>query len=142
MYSIRQVAKITGFSPDTLRYYEKIGLFKSPQRGKGGVRKYTDDNIHLLTSLNCLKKTGLSLEDIKEFIHEGQCFENHSLVWDVDDIHTLLSRSKIFSEHLNRMEKQRRELDDIIEQTKMKLDYYNQILNGNIKLEELKEISK
>jgi DNA-binding transcriptional MerR regulator len=142
LYTIRQVAELTGFSPDTLRYYEKIGLLKSPERGLGGVRTYSDDNVLSLNSINCLKKTGLSLEDIKEFIQEGQCFENHSSMWDLDDIQTLSNRSKILSEHLNSMEKQRRELDDIIKRTKEKLDYYNDILNGNIKLEEVKEISK
>jgi DNA-binding transcriptional MerR regulator len=132
MYTIRQVAELTGFSPDTLRYYEKIGLLKSPERGSGGVRTYSDDNVHLLTSLNCLKKTGLSLEDIKEFIQEGQCFENHSSMWDLDDIQPLSSRSKILAEHLNRMEKQRQELDDIIKRTKEKLHFYNEILTTKV----------
>jgi DNA-binding transcriptional MerR regulator len=142
MYTIRQVAELTGFSPDTLRYYEKIGLLMSPERGSGGVRTYSDDNVLMLTSINCLKKTGLSLDDIKEFIQDDQCFNNHSSMWDVDDIKTLSSRSKILSEHLNRMEKQRQELDDIIKLTNEKLDYYNKILNENTKLEEVKEISK
>ncbi|MBW7453827.1 MerR family transcriptional regulator [Paenibacillus sepulcri] len=142
MYTIRQFAELTGFSPDTLRYYEKIGLLKSPQRSSGGVRTYSDDDVHLVRSVHCLKKTGLSLEDIKEFIQESQFFENHSSMWDLDDRQTLSSRSKILTEHLNSMEKQRRELDDIIKRTKEKLDYYNDILNGNIKLEEVKEISK
>jgi DNA-binding transcriptional MerR regulator len=142
MYTIRQVAKLTGFSPDTLRYYEKIGLLKSPERSSGGVRTYSNDNVQLLTSINCLKKTGLSLEDIKEFIQEDQCFNNHSSMWNVEEIKTISSRSNILSEHLNRMEKQRQELDDIIQLTKKKLDYYNEILNENIKLEEAEEISK
>jgi DNA-binding transcriptional MerR regulator len=142
MYTIRQVAELSGFSPDTLRYYEKIGLLKSPQRSSGGVRAYNDDDVHLVTSINCLKKTGLSLEDIKEFIQEGQCFVNHSSIWYPDEIQTLSSRSKILSEHLISMENQRRELDDLINQTKEKLDYYNDVLNGKIKLEEVKEKSK
>jgi DNA-binding transcriptional MerR regulator len=142
MYTIRQVSELTGFSPDTLRYYEKIGLLKSPERGSGGVRAYSDDNVQLLTSLNCLKKTGLSLEDIKEFVLEGQCFNNDSSMWNVDDIKAISSRSKILSEHLNRMEKQRQELDDIINLTKEKLVYYNKILNENTKIEEVEEISK
>ncbi|SEB98647.1 MerR family transcriptional regulator [Paenibacillus sp. GP183] len=142
MYTIRQVAELTGFSPDTLRYYEKIGLLKSPQRGSGGVRTYSDDDVHQVTSVNCLKKTGLSLDDIKEFIQEGQCFHNSSSMLDPDDIQTISSRSQILSEHLNTMENQRRELDDIINQTRVKLNYYNDILNGTIKLEEVKENSK
>jgi DNA-binding transcriptional MerR regulator len=131
MYTIRQVAELTGFSPDTLRYYEKIGLLKSPERGSGGVRTYSNDNVQLLNSINCLKKTGLSLEDIKEFIKEDQCFINHSSMWNVEEIKTISSRSKILSEHLNEMEKQRQELDEIIQLTKKKLDYYNKILNEN-----------
>jgi DNA-binding transcriptional MerR regulator len=142
MYTIRQVAKLTGFSPDTLRYYEKIGLLKSPERSSGGVRTYSNDNVQLLTSINCLKKTGLSLEDIKEFIQEEQCISNHSSMWSTEEIKTISSRSKILSEHLTRMDKQRQALDDIIQLTKKKLDYYNEILNENTKLEEVKEISK
>jgi DNA-binding transcriptional MerR regulator len=142
MYTIRQVAELTGFSPDTLRYYEKIGLLNSPQRGSGGVRAYSDDNVQMMNSINCLKKTGLSLEDIKEFIQEGQCFNNHSSLWSVDDLKTVSSRSKILSEHLISMEKQRQELDEIINLTKQKLDYYNEILNENIKLEGGEKISQ
>lgn len=127
MYTIRQAAEITGFSPDTLRYYEKMGLLKPTERGPGGVRKYTDDNVQLLTSLKCLKKTGLSLEDIKEFVQEGQCFANHSPLQEEE--HQLIrSRIEILTEHLNRMEEQRQALNDIIDQTKSKLDYYNELL--------------
>jgi DNA-binding transcriptional MerR regulator len=142
MYTIRQVAELTGFSPDTLRYYEKIGLLMSPERGSGGVRTYSDENVLMLTSINCLKKTGLSLEDIKEFMQDDQCFNNHSSMWNVDDIKTILSRSNILTEHLNKMEEQRRELDAIIKLTKVKLDYYNKILNENTKLDKAEEISK
>ncbi|MDF2647138.1 MAG: Transcriptional regulator, MerR [Paenibacillus sp.] len=142
MYTIRQVAELTGFSPDTLRYYEKIGLLKSPQRGSGDVRLYSDDNVRLVKSINCLKGTGLSLENIKEFIQEGQCFANPSALWGDDDVQAISSRSEILSKHLNRMEQQRQDLDDIIKQTKDKLDYYNGILNENIKPITEKELSK
>lgn len=45
MYTIGNVAEMTGFSPDTLRYYEKIGLLPKPERSKGGKRTYDDDSI-------------------------------------------------------------------------------------------------
>jgi hypothetical protein len=38
------------------------------------------------------------------------------------------------------MEKQRQELDEVIQLTKKKLDYYNEVLNENTKLEEVEEI--
>jgi hypothetical protein len=38
------------------------------------------------------------------------------------------------------MEKQRQELDEVIQLTKKKLDYYNEVLNENTKLEKVEEI--
>lgn len=136
MYTIREAAKLTGFSPDTLRYYEKIGLVQSPQRGAGEARLYGEEDIRLLESLHCLKQTGLSLEEIKEFIQEGRCFAGRAGEWSPDDIQTMSSRSGILAEHLTRMEKQRQELDNVIELTKQKLNYYNEILASVEKQEE------
>jgi len=129
MYKIRHTAELTGFSPDTLRYYEKIGLLKSPPKSPGGIRTYTDDDVHLLTSIHCLKKTGLSLDDIREFIQDGQCFKNHSHMQDADALETALSRSQILADHLSRMKQQRRELEELIQTTQEKLDYYTTFLN-------------
>ncbi|GAA3401454.1 MerR family transcriptional regulator [Paenibacillus hodogayensis] len=128
MYTIRQVAERTGFSPDTLRYYEKIRLVEPPpMRGAGGVRLYSEDDVRMLSSLHCLKKTGLSLDDIKEFIQEGRCFANHANLND-DDLHKVADRVQILAGHLEQMEQQRQELDTIIQRTKEKLDAYNAIL--------------
>ncbi|KIL37803.1 MerR family transcriptional regulator [Gordoniibacillus kamchatkensis] len=127
MYTIGQVAEITGFSPDTLRYYEKLGLVKPPHRSAGGIRTYNDDNVRSLTSLKCLKKTGLSLEEMKEFIQEGQCFANRSTLRDEDEI-SILNRIKILAEHLNRMEEQRRELDHLINLTQQNLKLHHELL--------------
>jgi DNA-binding transcriptional MerR regulator len=132
LYTIRQVAEQTGFSPDTLRYYEKIGLLQSPQRGAGGMRMYSDDNVGLLASVGCLKKTGLSLEEIKEFMQEGRCFRNRSSGWSTDELQTLESRRDILAEHLRRMEKQREELESLIQSTQTKLNYYDKLLGQNV----------
>jgi hypothetical protein len=61
-------------------------------------------------------------------------------MWNGDEIKTISSRSKILTEHLNRMDKQRQELDEVIQLTKKKLDYYNEVLNENTKLEKVEEI--
>ena len=52
MYSIGQAAELTGFSIDTLRYYEKIGLMKPPERGPGGLRSYSEEDVRMLSSLH------------------------------------------------------------------------------------------
>lgn len=42
--TITEVSKIYNLTPDTLRYYERIGLLPSVNRSKGGIRNYTDED--------------------------------------------------------------------------------------------------
>lgn len=60
-YSPRQVAEKTGFSVDTLRYYEKIGLLVSIARSSGGRRVFTEDDVAWLGVLQCLRETGMPI---------------------------------------------------------------------------------
>lgn len=128
MYTIKQAAELTGFSPDTLRYYEKIGLLQSPPRGPGRVRSYREDDMRQLKALQCLKKVGLSLDDMKDFLQAGQCFANHGPDWSADELRLLSNRSGLLAEHLERMEQQRRELDELIGETRAKLEQYDRML--------------
>lgn len=128
MYSIGQAAELTGFSIDTLRYYEKIGLTKPPERGPGGLRSYSEDDVRLLTSLHCLKKTGLSLDEMKAFLQEDRCFADLESPLSAEDREIIASRVTILSDHMTRMEEQYFALMRIIEETREKLDFYNGIL--------------
>jgi DNA-binding transcriptional MerR regulator len=60
-YSPGQVADRTGFSLDTLRYYERIGLVGDVARTSGGRRVFTDDDIGWLEILRCLRDTGMPI---------------------------------------------------------------------------------
>lgn len=60
-YSPREVADRTGFSVDTLRYYEKIGLLVSIARSSGGQRVFSEDDVAWLGVLQCLRDTGMPI---------------------------------------------------------------------------------
>jgi len=60
-YSPAEVADKTGFSLDTLRYYEKIGLLAGIARSSGGRRVFTDDDVAWLGILQCLRATGMPI---------------------------------------------------------------------------------
>ncbi len=60
-YSPGQVVDRTGFSLDTLRYYERIGLVDGVARTSGGRRIFTDDDIGWLEILRCLRDTGMPI---------------------------------------------------------------------------------
>ena len=66
-YTISQMCERTGYTADTLRFYEKAGLLPGVRR-RSGRRVYTDENLRALSLLDCLKKTGMPLAEIAEFM--------------------------------------------------------------------------
>lgn len=66
-FSPGQVAERTGFSLDTLRYYERIGLLDSIGRNTGGQRVFTDDHISWLGILRCLRDTGMPIAAMRRY---------------------------------------------------------------------------
>src|ERR1044072_4945589 len=66
-YSPDQVAEQTGFSIDTLRYYERIGLLDDIERNSGGRRVFTEDDVSWLMILRCLRETGMPIQRMIRF---------------------------------------------------------------------------
>ncbi|MEM7371095.1 MAG: MerR family transcriptional regulator [Bacteroidota bacterium] len=64
---IGEVAKRTGFSTDTLRYYEKLGLIhlSRQQRGENNYRQYDEDLVNRLLLIKQTKSLGFTLKEIK-----------------------------------------------------------------------------
>jgi DNA-binding transcriptional MerR regulator len=67
---IGEVAKLTGTTPRTIRYYEEIGLLPAPgDRVPGAHRSYHEEDVERLTELLRLKDLlGVSLEELKELV--------------------------------------------------------------------------
>lgn len=70
---IGEIAKQSGFSKDTLRYYEKIGLLKlnKKQRGPNNYRVYDRSILQKLSWIQKLKRAGFTLNEIKDLIRMG-----------------------------------------------------------------------
>ena len=67
MYTIGQVAKQVNMPVSTLRYYDNEGLFPHLVRCSG-IRKFSDNEIEALHIIECLKKSGLEIREIKKFM--------------------------------------------------------------------------
>lgn len=68
-HSPGEVAEKTGFSLDTLRYYERIGLLADIARTAGGQRVFTDDDVEWLLILRCLRDTGMPIAEMRRYAH-------------------------------------------------------------------------
>ena len=66
MYTIGQVSEMFGLPISTLRYYDKEGFFPNLER-KGNIRCFSDNELEALHVIECLKKSGLEIKDIKQF---------------------------------------------------------------------------
>lgn len=125
MYSISEVAKETGFTSHTLRYYEKIGLLANPTR-LNGKRMYTLGEIRLLQFMKMLKITGMSLENIQEFLMDGCILEsndsNHERSTKVQ------KRIDILQKHLLTLQDQKKEIEKVITFTEEKLVIYQEMM--------------
>jgi Predicted transcriptional regulators len=65
--TLGQVAEITGLSIDTLRYYEKEGILPTVKRGSKN-RIYGDADIEGINFICCLRNTGMTVKELKQFV--------------------------------------------------------------------------
>ena len=68
MYKIGELARLTGLSTHTLRYYEKQGLLASPQRSSAGYRLYDEDAVQQSRFIQQARQCGFSLEEAAQFL--------------------------------------------------------------------------
>lgn len=68
LYTIGEMAKKVNVAPSTLRYYDKEGLLPFVERSGGGIRMFKDSDFEWLSIIECLKKTGMPIKEIKNFV--------------------------------------------------------------------------
>ncbi|GAA4461616.1 hypothetical protein GCM10023093_06570 [Nemorincola caseinilytica] len=71
---IGELAKASGFSKDTIRYYQKIGLIElsKQDRRDNNYRDYPAETLQTLIAIRNLKSLGFTLEEIREIIVRRQ----------------------------------------------------------------------
>ncbi|PAD58659.1 MerR family transcriptional regulator [Bacillus sonorensis] len=75
---IDQMAKRSGLTKRTIRFYEEIGLLSSPKRTEGGVRLYSEDDLEELERVISAKEVlGFSLQELQQFMETSKHLEMH-----------------------------------------------------------------
>ena len=118
-YSIGEVADLAGISISTLRYYDREGFFPNLERSGGGVRRFTEKEVEALGIIECLKTSGLSIKEIKQFL--GWCQEGDS---------SLGQRRDLFYERLDVVRKQMEALQRTMNTLRFKCWYYDTALSA------------
>ena len=111
--SVAQMARATGLTPDTLRYYERIGVLHAVARAGNGHRRYDAHDVAWMAFVLRLKRTGMPLKQIR---HYAQLRERGD--------GTLRPRQALLEDHERWLVAQ---LDDLVEHLaalRVKLDWY------------------
>lgn len=67
MYTIGQVSEMFSLPVSTLRYYDKQGLFPNMERS-AGIRRFGERELETLRVIDCLKRSGMEIRDIRQFV--------------------------------------------------------------------------
>lgn len=79
-FKIDDVAKQTGLTKRTIRYYEEIGLITPPVRSGGGVRLYSETHVEQIRKLCVAKEAlGFSLQELQQYLRLRDRFEQHRI---------------------------------------------------------------
>jgi DNA-binding transcriptional MerR regulator len=73
-YSVGEAAAAVGLTTYTLRWYEQEGLVEQVERDSAGRRRYTEGDLGFLQLLTKLRRTGMSVADMRKFaelVREG-----------------------------------------------------------------------
>lgn len=120
MYTIGQISEMFGIPISTLRYYDKEGLFPDIQR-ESGIRKFGEKEIEALRVIECLKKSGLEIKDIKQFMQ-----------WCAQGSETYAQRRELFLKQKQVVETEIERMNQVLDMLKYKCWYYEQaIKDGN-----------
>ena len=120
MYTIGQVSEMFNLPVSTLRYYDKEGLFPFMQRASG-IRQFSDTEIAALKLIECLKKSGLEIRDIKQFME-----------WCQEGSRTYELRKQLFERQKAAVEKEMEKMQETLDMLTFKCFYYEQaIKDGN-----------
>lgn len=125
--NIREIAERTGLSAHTIRFYEKNGLLPKIRRTEAGIRQFTESDVVFLKFVSALKKTGMSLENITEFMQDG-CILERLQAGEMPSL-SVSKRMSILQKHKEHLLEQRKEIDLLIDVVNQKLDFYQEYLS-------------
>lgn len=115
-YSIKQVSEKTGLTPYVLRYYEKEGILTDIHRSESGIRCYSDGDLEWLGLVCCLKNTGMSLKQIRDFMDLS-----------LQGPHTLGRRCEMLVEHKRSVEAQIGKMQQHLEKVSCKISHFREL---------------
>lgn len=120
--TIAEVGKKYNLTPDTLRYYERIGLISNVPREKNGIRNYDDKTCRRIEFIKCMRDAGVEIEILIEYI---SLFEKGKS--------TVKARQQLLEEQKEKLLSKQKNINETIKKLNYKLQLYDEIIDGKRK---------
>ncbi len=120
--TIAEVGKKYNLTPDTLRYYERIGLISNVPRQKNGIRNYDDKTCRRIEFIKCMRDAGVEIEILIEYI---SLFEKGKS--------TVKARQQLLEEQKEKLLNKQKNINETIKKLNYKLQLYDEIIDGKRK---------
>lgn len=120
--TIAEVGEKYSLTPDTLRYYERIGLISNVPRTKNGIRNYDDKTCRRIEFIKCMRDAGVEIEILIEYI---ELFEQGKS--------TVKARQQLLKEQKEKLLEKQKNINDTINRLNYKLQLYDEIISGKRK---------
>lgn len=121
MYTMKQICKELNITYETLRFYCDEGLVPNVKRDRNNWRVFDERNLNWLKSLLCLKRCGMSINDMKKYMN--LCLQGISTVGE---------RKAILNAQKEMLVRQISEIQESIEFIDGKQAFFDDILLGKI----------
>lgn len=119
MYTMMQICRETGMTYQTLKYYCNEGLVPGVKRDRNNRRIFDEKDLKWIRDLVCLKKCGMSIQEMKEYL--DLCLEGES---------TIPQRKEMLTKKQAALRSTIRELEDSVTYINLKQQFYDEVLSG------------
>ena len=122
MYTMKETCEKTGLSYETLKFYCNQGLVPNVKRDNNNHRIFDEKDVAWINSLNCLKKCGMSISEMKEYINLCLAGER-----------SIPERKDNQAQKREALVEQLRQVQNSIDYIDWKQEFYDDVLSGKTK---------
>lgn len=119
MYTMMEACRETGLTYQALKFYCNEGLIPNVHRDKNNRRYFDDATVKWIKDLNCLKKCGMSIEEMKEYLE--LCLQGPK---------SIALRQQILARKQEVLQQQLDKIKESMDYIDWKQNFYNDVLSG------------
>lgn len=119
LYSMKDVCRKTGMTYEALKFYCNQGLVPNVKRDANNYRVFDDRDVAWIESLGCLKRCGMSIQEMKHYV--GLCSQGEA---------SIPKRQDLLDQKRGQLLERIRELEDAVRYIDWKQGFYEDVLSG------------